>query len=224
MFITANVNTVGACTNVYFSFCVWELVPSPGLLWYDSYIAGPPLFPLNADLHFSQAKGEASSNVCIFLICFLWYCWGWWFFFNAWWSWMNGWYWFPETRKQFVIIPKCMFKKKMALENVKGSGKEKSLCLMCFAELDLGMKSLVNKSLAKCCSAGDVSPSHWPWFHCSLTFKLSQVMWCGKDCFDTFHKRVYSRNSAHWWYCSWTIDLWKQFQSWLWCSENVVCV
>lgn len=52
--------------------------------------------------------------------------------------------------------------KRMALENVKGCGKEKSLCLMCFAELDLVMKSLVNKSLAKCCSTGDVSPSRWP--------------------------------------------------------------
>lgn len=84
----------------------------------------------------------------------------------------------------------------MTLENVKGSGKEKSLCLMCFAEVDLVMKSLVNKGLVKCCSTGDVSPSHWPWFYCSLTFKLSQVMWCGKDCFDPFHKSLFKKFSA----------------------------
>lgn len=46
---------------LFFSF--WcELAPSPGLLWYDSYTTGPLIVPLNADLHFSQAKRRGSSN------------------------------------------------------------------------------------------------------------------------------------------------------------------
>lgn len=53
------------CLNVVF-FPFWcELVPSPGLLWHDSYIAGPHYFHKNADLHFSQAKGGAAPTVCM---------------------------------------------------------------------------------------------------------------------------------------------------------------
>lgn len=44
-----------------------ELAPSPFLMWYDSYTAGPLTFPLNADFHFSQAKGGATPTVCMTL-------------------------------------------------------------------------------------------------------------------------------------------------------------
>lgn len=62
--ITASVVTVEGVLCFYFFF--WcELAPSPGLLWYDSYTTGPWIFPLNADLHFSQAKGGAAPTVCM---------------------------------------------------------------------------------------------------------------------------------------------------------------
>lgn len=48
---------------ILLSWC--EVAPSPGLLWYGSYIAGPLIFPLKADLHFSQAKGGAAPTVCM---------------------------------------------------------------------------------------------------------------------------------------------------------------
>lgn len=42
-----------------------KLAPPPGLLWYESYSAGPWIFPLTADLHFSQANGGAAPTVCM---------------------------------------------------------------------------------------------------------------------------------------------------------------
>ncbi len=57
----------GGVLFVFFFF--WcELAPSPGLLWYDSYTAASWIFPLNADLHFSQAKGGAAPTVCMILM------------------------------------------------------------------------------------------------------------------------------------------------------------
>lgn len=40
-----------------------DLAPPPGLLWYDSYTAGPLLFPLTADIYFSQAKGGVPNTI-----------------------------------------------------------------------------------------------------------------------------------------------------------------
>lgn len=59
-FVTANVDTVEGSPV---SFWATSLAPSPGLPWYDSYTAGPRLFPLNADLYFSQAKGGVPNTI-----------------------------------------------------------------------------------------------------------------------------------------------------------------
>lgn len=40
-----------------------DLAPPPGLLWYDSHAAGPPLFSLNGDFYFSQAKGGVPNTI-----------------------------------------------------------------------------------------------------------------------------------------------------------------
>lgn len=57
-FLTANVSTVGGAL-----FLSGDVAPPPGLLWYDSHAAGPPLFSLNADFYFSQAKGGVSNTI-----------------------------------------------------------------------------------------------------------------------------------------------------------------
>lgn len=55
-------------------FLQCELAPSPGLLWHDGNTAGLLIFPLQADLHSSQAKRRGSSDrVCMI---FDWRCWG----------------------------------------------------------------------------------------------------------------------------------------------------
>lgn len=67
--ITANVVTVEGVLYFCILFFFWcELAPSPGLLWFDSSTAAPWIFPLNADLRFSQAKGGAAPPVCMILM------------------------------------------------------------------------------------------------------------------------------------------------------------
>lgn len=44
----------------YFSFW-FELSPSPGLLWYDSYATGPSVFPLKRRPSFLSGKRRGSS-------------------------------------------------------------------------------------------------------------------------------------------------------------------
>lgn len=54
----------GYCGGVFFFFPFSfgrEMAPSPGLLWHDSYTAGPLIFPLNADLHFSGYRRGSSK-------------------------------------------------------------------------------------------------------------------------------------------------------------------